>query len=116
MWFLIFVIVFAVSIGLIVVGNTVWDCKKHRFLYYNSESIHIAGCITSVIFGVVALVMLVCIICAHTNVEARLEKNREIYNALTYKMESTSCRDEFGFLSKEVIDEVQDWNKDVKYY
>ena len=49
------------------------------------------------------------------NVEAKLEMNRECYNALTYKMESTTCRDEFGFLSKEVIDEVQEWNQDVKY-
>lgn len=116
MWFLIFVIVFAVGVGLIVVGKMDWDREKNRFLYYNDESIRIAGWITSVLSGVVALVMLICIICAHTNVEARLEENREVYNALTYKMESTSCRDEFGFLSKEVIDEVQDWNQDVRYY
>ena len=34
----------------------------------------------------------------------------------TYKIESNSCRDEFGLLSKELIDEVQEWNQDVRYY
>ena len=116
MWFWLFVIILAVGIGMIVVGNIKWDYKKHNFLWYHDEDIKLAGCITSIISGVVALIMLICIICSHTNVEANLEKNREIYNALTYKMESTTCRDEFGFLSKEVIDEVQEWNKDVRYY
>lgn len=116
MWFWIFVIVFAVGVGLIVVGNMDWDYKKNKFLYYNDENISFAGWATSIISGIVAFIMLICIICAHTNIEAQLEKNREIYNALTYKMESTTCRDEFGFLSKEVIDEVQEWNKDVRYY
>ena len=116
MWFWIFVIVFAVGVGLIVVGNMDWDYKKIQFLYHNDENICIVGWVTSVLSGIVALIMLICIICAHTNVEAQLEENREIYNALTYKMESTSCRDEFGFLSKEVIDEVQEWNQDVRYY
>ena len=116
MWFWLFVIIFVIGVGLIVVGNMNWDYKKHEFLYYNDDDIAFAGWITSIISGLVALIMLVCIICSHTNVEAKIEQNKEIYNALTYKMESTSCRDEFGFLSKEVIDEVQVWNTDVIYY
>ena len=116
MWFWLFVIIFVIGVALIVVGDMNWDYKKHEFLYCNGDDIVFAGWITSIISGLVALIMLVCIICSHTNVEAQLEQNRELYNALTYKMESTSCRDEFGFLSKEVIDEVQEWNKDVRYY
>jgi anaerobic ribonucleoside-triphosphate reductase len=27
-----------------------------------------------------------------------------------------TCRDEFGFLGKEIIDEVQNWNEDIRYY
>lgn len=116
MWFWLFVIVLAIGVGLIVVGNIHWDYKKNDFLYRHDDDIALAGWITSVISGFVALIMLICIICSHTNVEAKLEKNREFYDALTYKMESTTCRDEFGFLSKEVIDEVQEWNKDVRYH
>lgn len=116
MWFWLFVIVLAIGVGLIVVGNMYWDYDKNKFLYRHDEDIGFAGWIISVISGFVALIMLIFIIISHTNVEAKLEKNREIYDAITYKMESTTCRDEFGFLSKEVIDEVQEWNKDVRYY
>ena len=30
-----------------------------------------------------------------------------------YKVTSEACRDEFGLLSKEVIDEVQAWNEEI---
>lgn len=116
MWFWLMVIILAVGICLIKIGSKCWDIDKHHFLWYNDHNIKSAGIITVVISAFAITVMLICIICSHTNVEARLEKNREIYNALTYKMESTTCRDEFGFLSKEVIDEVQEWNKDIRYY
>lgn len=116
MWFWLMVIILAVGICLIKIGDKYWDRDKHPFLYYNDDNIKLAGTITSVISVFAIIVMSICIIYSHTNVEANLEKDREIYNALTYKMESTTCRDEFGFLSKEVIDEVQEWNKYVRYY
>lgn len=116
MWFWLFVIILAISVGLIVVGKMEWNSRKNKFLYYNDDNIALVGWIASIISGIVVLIMLICIIDSHTNVEANLEKNRETYDALMYKMESTTCRDEFGFLSKEIIDEVQDWNEDVRYY
>ena len=48
--------------------------------------------------------------------DSHLEKTREQYKAITYKIESDACRDEFGLLNKEVIDEIQEWNKDVRFY
>ena len=30
-------------------------------------------------------------------------------------MESGACRDEFGLLNKEVIDEIQSWNESIIY-
>ena len=116
MWFWLMVIIFVVGICLVKIGQKYWDRNKHPFLYHNDDAIKFAGVLTSVISALAVIIMLVCIVCSHTNVEANLEENREIYDALTYKMESTTCRDEFGFLSKEVIDEVQEWNKDVRYY
>lgn len=65
----------------------------------------------------VVLVIMIIILCfQYIGVDARVEKNFEIYNAIEYKVTSGACRDELGLLSKEVIDEVQNWNKDVKYY
>lgn len=106
MWFLLVLIIIAVAF---VVYNL---CDKYCW----NDNIQFVCFLVIILFVVIALVMLGCIVYAHTNVEANLEANREIYNALTYKMESTTCRDEFGFLSKEVIDEVQEWNKDVRRY
>lgn len=116
MWFWLFIIILIIGIGLIVVGNMNWHRDINEFLYYNDDKIAVAGWITSIISGIVVLIMLICIIDSCANVEAKLERSREDYNALIYKMESTTCRDEFGFLSKEVIDEVQGWNRSVRYY
>ena len=60
--------------------------------------------------------MLIIICGQYIGVDAQVEKNKEIYNAIEYKVTSGSCRDELGLLSKEVIDEAQEWNKDVAYY
>ena len=59
--------------------------------------------------------MLFFIIGAHINLDAQIEQNKERYKALEYKVTSGACRDELGLLSKEVIDEVQEWNEDIKY-
>lgn len=66
--------------------------------------------------GVAVFISLILIICEYATIDSNLEANREIYKALTYKIESNTCRDEFGLLNKEVIDEIQEWNKDVRYY
>ena len=60
--------------------------------------------------------MIIVFACNYIGVNAQVESNKERYNAITYKVESGACRDEFGLLNKEVIDEIQDWNEDVIYY
>lgn len=61
------------------------------------------------------LIMIVCITSVYIQANARVEKLKETYNALTYKVESDACRDEFGLLNKEIIDEIQEWNEDITY-
>lgn len=107
MLFWIFVIILAVGIGLIVGSN---------FLYTFDDEVKIIGKLITVISTVVLAIMLSIICFNYVNIDAGIEKNKEIYNALEYKITSGACRDEFGLLSKEVIDEVQEWNEDVKYY
>ena len=116
MWFVISIIFMVFSITLVIIGKKNWSKEKHPFLYWHDGAIRDVGIGMTIFSTFAVVIMLFCIIFSHSNVEARLEREREIYDALTYKMESTTCRDEFGFLSKEVIDEVQEWNKDVRYY
>lgn len=82
---------------------------------YDFEGLSILGWIVGVISGIVAAIMLIVIISAHCTAGAQVELWKEQYKALTYKLESGACRDEFGLLNKEIIDEIQDWNQDVVY-
>lgn len=105
MLFWLAVIAFAVGIIMRIIMN-----KKHWWkLDYPSF-------IITLVFGVVLFFMIIIMCCQYIGIDARVEKNFEIYNAIEYKVTSGTCRDELGLLSKEVIDEVQNWNKDVKYY
>lgn len=72
------------------------------------------------IFGIVAaittaitVIMLVPIIM--NNVTAIGEKviYEQRYDALTYKSQTESIRDEFGIVNKDYIDEVQEWNEGI---
>ena len=73
-------------------------------------------CITSVLDGIAVIIMAICLCVTYSTVDADIAQNEELYKAITYKVESEACRDEFGLLSKKVIDEAQEWNKDVLYY
>lgn len=53
---------------------------------------------------------------AHIDRKATLQSNIEIYKALTYKAESGACRDQFGLLSKDVLDDIQEWNTKIAHY
>lgn len=109
------------GIGLIVIGEMDWydtrnENKLRKFLYYNDDTIKISGLVTVVISGIIVVIMIIVFACNYIGVNAQVESNKERYNAITYKVESGACRDEFGLLNKEVIDEIQDWNEDVIYY
>ena len=74
------------------------------------------GELVSTLSGLAVIISLFLIIGEYTTMDSYLEKTREQYKAITYKIESDACRDEFGLLNKEVIDEIQEWNKDVRFY
>ena len=74
------------------------------------------GYFISIISGLAVIISLFLIIGEYATMDSHLEKTREQYKAITYKIESDACRDEFGLLNKEVIDEIQEWNKDIRYY
>lgn len=74
------------------------------------------GELVTTLSGLAVIISLFLIIGEYTTTDSYLEKSREQYKAITYKIESDACRDEFGLLNKEVIDEIQEWNKDVRFY
>lgn len=83
------------------------------FLYYHDELFDIISFIITVISAGLLIIMLLILPFCHIGKNAAVELNNERYKALTYKVESGACRDEFGLLSKEVLDEIQEWNESV---
>lgn len=72
----------------------------------------IFGVIAAITTGVTAILLIPIIV---NNVTAIGEKTilEQRYDALTYKSQTESIRDEFGIVNKDYIDEVQEWNEDI---
>ena len=83
---------------------------------FEFEFLGIFGDIIVVLSGLAVIISLFIIVAEYTTINPYLEKNREHYKAIIYKIESDACHDEFGLLNKEVLDEIQDWNSDLRFY
>ena len=116
MIFWLSVIIFAVGV-IILIANGIGRHANYRYEYSNvSESILIFGVAISFIGAVYLLIAGLLLAMSQTTITATKLANAERYKALTYKLESDACRDQFGLLNKEIVDEVQDWNVKVTYY
>jgi hypothetical protein len=115
MLFWLFIIVGLIGVGLIVIGNIRWNSERHHFLWYHDDTIGGTGIVIMLCALIAIVISLLCICGNFMGIDADVAKYHEKYEALTYKMESGACRDEFGLLSKEVIDEIQYWNTDLTY-
>lgn len=123
MIFWIFVILTVLGIAVAVATGIVsekygYDSKNQfvEFIYDNDEAIAGTGIIISFVAGLVAVIMLIFIIITQTSADGLRAKNEQRYEALIYKAQTESIRDEFGIVNKEYIDEVQSWNEDVAKY
>ena len=118
MLFWLCLIILIIGIGLIVIGCIKWDYEKNKlfdFLYDNDDTLKLIGGITTFISGFIMIIMITILCCMYIGIDARVEQSKETFDAITYKMESGACRDEFGLLNKEVIDEIQSWNESIIY-
>lgn len=113
MIFWLLVIGLFIGIGLWIIGTIGWDSIKHRWLYYHEDYLSIIGGVVTVTLSIVLFFTGCFIFAEYNEAQANLAVLRERETALTYKLESGSCRDEFGLLSKSVIDEIQNWNEDI---
>lgn len=101
---LFWIVVIALIVGIWLSSYSDW--------YWSEE----VGMPITIISGLLFVIMLVVIIISHTGVDGYVASNEERYEALCYKAYSEHCRDEFGLLNKEVVDEIQEWNEDVMKY
>lgn len=106
MIFWLFCILVAIGIVLAVIG---WSALC-------ADGVFVGGVLLSVCAGIVAIIMLIFIIITNVSADGYKAANEERYKALMYKAQTEQCRDEFGLLNKDFIDEVQEWNEDVVQY
>lgn len=97
---------FFLILTLIGASLIAYDCKKVPM----SDIPMIVGWILSIICGVITAVLLLVIVCNNANLEGQRLAAEEQYKALVYKARTEACRDEFGIINKEFIDEIQAWN------
>lgn len=83
------------------------------FYLFDIEAI---GLLTMFSSGMAVIIMLAFIIGNHCGADGWRLSNVEQYKALTYKAQTEACRDEFGIVTKEYIDEIQKWNMDLVKY
>lgn len=77
------------------------------------QVIEFTGVAMTVISGAALIVMITALCINYIGLDGDVAQHTETYRALEYKVTSEACRDEFGLLSKEVIDEVQAWNEEI---
>lgn len=116
MIFWLSIIIFAVGVA-ILIANRIGESLSYEYEYSSVSGFILSfGVVISFIGVVWFLVAGLILLLTQTNVAAYRQVNAEKYKALVYKLESEACRDQFGLLNKEIIDEVQRWNVKVTYY
>ena len=105
MLFILFIVIYAVALFLAFV----FEIKNRKILAEVLKSI------TRIC--VIMLAITEIIVCIRYSVkDAELEKNRERYTAIVYKMEHPSSRGEFGLRNKDLVDDIREWNMDYAFY
>ena len=64
---------------------------------------------------IAVVIMSLCIICAHTNLDAQIAANEQIYNSLVYQLENELYENDNDLGKKELYNQIQEWNKDLAY-
>lgn len=123
MVFWIFVILSVLGTALLVIRaivNNLYDEKKKypkfvEFFYWEEDFLFPISIFTMIILFIFVL-MLIAIINAYVLADAERAAKEQQYQALVYKAQTESIRDEFGIINKEYIDEIQTWNQELAKY
>lgn len=95
-------------IAMLMIPVGVWMVRKDKY----EGVVYLIGLLLTVCGGLIALIMAICIICAHVGVDATIEENRIEYEALCERQEIINS--EYEDVSKsDVIKDIAEWNKNV---
>ena len=97
-----------------------WSSAKHPkisdFIYKTEGWVQPIAIVLAIIGIIGTSVSLLVMVGMHADAVAQKAKLNETYTAIEYKITSGACRDELGLLTKEIIDEAQEYNETISYY
>ena len=102
--------VFIILLALGIIGVTVLDEWDHSNL--RMVSFIIAGLVSFAI-----LISLIIFAGNYIGIDAKIAKNKQIYESLTYQYENAVFDEDDDVVGKkELYNQIQDWNTDLAYY
>ena len=110
MWFWLMLILTGMGIGAIILGQWMYHHTK-----FDTVWMVCAGAICAIIFGVIAIIMGIVVIDAHTNLDAKIAANEQIYDSLVYQLENELYENDNDLGKKELYNQAQEWNKNLAY-
>lgn len=117
-WIMLIVCIIGSALWVLYNKNDDLFYAKHYKLYRFIEDvlgnwIGTVIAVTTVLCGLVIIISFMLFGVNACERDTMYAQYKERYKAITYKVESGACRDELGLLSKDVIDEVQEWNEEI---
>lgn len=103
--------IFWVFVTMFIIGIIL--CCIHHYKAYYSNFLDVASCVTTVLGGVVALIMGLCIIFIHLGLEgqiAQLEVRRE---TLVYQLETNMYENDNDIGKRELMKDIQEYNETI---
>jgi hypothetical protein len=111
MLFWIFVIVLAVGVACIVLGDWMYDNTK-----YDTEWLIMVGWAVTILAALAVLISGLVIAAQHITADAYIAENHEKYKSLTYQLENDLYDNDNDFGKKALYDEIREWNEDLAHY
>ena len=96
--------------------------RKQRDKYWTLSSIFEKmigpSATVAIVFGTILFVILLILIFSNIPYEIKISNNKEIqtYQKLIFELENSEVRDDFNIRTKDLIDDVTEWNKDYDTY
>lgn len=84
------------------------------YLFYKTDSE--LWLLPSIVCGIILMIMLCFAIEINITADGKYQQYKQRYEAILFKMQEESLKDEFGLLNKKFVDEVQFWNEDIAKY
>ena len=92
--------------------------NKYLDLYDHLERLSRPFIGIAITFGIVLFIMLLILGFTNLPYEVKISNHKEVlnYEKLIFELENTEVRDEFNIRTKDLIDDVTEWNKDYDTY